>query len=141
MGLENGLVTSFFQFFDLPEGVELSYVGNQAAEDQLEHFGGTFAPTLALEFDGATTRLVEELGPGVVVRTAAQTGEGDGDVTDDSGDTGSDDQTDSETTTPGDTDDQTDGGDQADAGDDTTPQGGVDAGFGGAASMLDDEGS
>lgn len=157
MGLPNGLVTSFFQYFDLPDGVELSYVGSQQPEFQLEHFGGTFAPTLALEFDGATTNLVEELDPGVLVRTAAQTESGEDDTTDGTTD-------DSEATTPDATDDQTDatGGtddqstddqstdnqstddqstdDQSDA-DATTPQGGVDAGFGGAASLLDDEGS
>lgn len=147
MGLPNGLVTSFFQYFDLPEGVELSYVGSQAPEFQLDHFGGTFAPTLALEFDGATTRLVDELGPGVLVRTAAQTDDGEDDGTGGAEDTGTDD----DATTPDDsaTDGQDDAGDgQGDAGDgdgdgadSTTPQGGVDAGFGGAASMLDDEGS
>jgi levansucrase len=66
MTLANGVVTSFFQYFDLPDDVELDYVGTQDIDFQMERFAGTFAPSVRIEFDGATTRIVEELAPGAL---------------------------------------------------------------------------
>jgi levansucrase len=66
MTLPNGVVTSFFQYFDLPDDVELDYVGTQDIDFQMERFAGTFAPSVRIEFDGATTRIVEELAPGAL---------------------------------------------------------------------------
>jgi levansucrase len=67
MTLPNGVVTSFFQFFDIGTDVEVSYVGEQSEEFQMEHFGGTFAPSILVEFDGDRTEFVEELAPGQLV--------------------------------------------------------------------------
>lgn len=64
MGHPDGAVTSFFQFFDIGEVDDIDYIGDQSPEFQREHFGGTFAPSLHVEFDGDTTRIVEELAPG-----------------------------------------------------------------------------
>jgi levansucrase len=64
MGHPNGVVTSFFQFFDIGDVGDIDYIGDQSPEFQLEHFGGTFAPSIHVEFDGDTTRIVEELAPG-----------------------------------------------------------------------------
>jgi levansucrase len=68
MTLPNGIVTSFFQFFDIGGDVELSYIGDQSPEFQREHFGGTFAPSLLIDFDDDRTALVEELAPGQLLR-------------------------------------------------------------------------
>jgi levansucrase len=64
MTLPNGFVTSFFQYFDLDEGVDLQYVGDQPEEYQFEKFAGTFAPTVEIVFEGTTTRVVSEHAPG-----------------------------------------------------------------------------
>jgi hypothetical protein len=68
MTLPNGIATSFFQFFDIDGDVELSYIGEQSPDFQREHFGGTFAPSILIEFSGDRTEFVEELAPGQLVR-------------------------------------------------------------------------
>jgi levansucrase len=68
MTLPNGIATSFFQFFDIDGDVELSYIGEQSPDFQREHFGGTFAPSILIEFDGDRTEFVEELAPGQLLR-------------------------------------------------------------------------
>jgi levansucrase len=67
MTLPNGIATSFFQFFDIDGDVEISYIGEQSPDFQREHFGGTFAPSLLIRFDGDRTEFVEELAPGQLV--------------------------------------------------------------------------
>ncbi|HSL74531.1 MAG TPA: glycoside hydrolase family 68 protein [Ilumatobacteraceae bacterium] len=67
MTLSNGVVTSFFQFFGIDGDVEVSYIGEQSPEFQMEHFGGTFAPSILVDFDGDRTEIVEELAPGQLV--------------------------------------------------------------------------
>lgn len=64
MTLPNGVTTSFFQYWGLDDGVDLDYVGQQDPEFQIEQFGGTFAPSIEIIFDGNTTRLGDELAPG-----------------------------------------------------------------------------
>lgn len=64
MTLPNGVVTSFFQYFGLEGDQDLTYVGEQDPQFQVDRFAGTFAPSIEIEFDGATTRVVGELGPG-----------------------------------------------------------------------------
>jgi levansucrase len=66
MTLPNGLVTSFFQYQGLEEGQDLTYVGTQDADFQVEAFGGTFAPTVEVRFDGTSTEVVGALAPGQV---------------------------------------------------------------------------
>jgi levansucrase len=67
MTLSNGVVTSFFQFFDIGSDVEVSYIGEQSPEFQMDHFGGTFAPSILVDFDRDRTEIVEELAPGQLV--------------------------------------------------------------------------
>jgi levansucrase len=67
MTLPSGIATSFFQFFDIGGDVELSYIGDQSPEFQRDHFGGTFAPSILVDFDGDRTEIVEELAPGQLV--------------------------------------------------------------------------
>jgi levansucrase len=68
MTLPNGMVTSFFQYFDLPEGTDsLDYIGDASAETQFEKFGGTFAPSVEIELDGRESRVVTEHEPGQIV--------------------------------------------------------------------------
>jgi levansucrase len=67
MTLHNGVATSFFQFFDIGSDVELSYIGEQSPEFQREHFGGTFAPSIMVDFDEDRTEIVEVLAPGQLV--------------------------------------------------------------------------
>jgi levansucrase len=64
MTLPDGVVTSFFQYFDLDEDMELSYVGDESAQFQLDHFAGTVAPSIVVGFEGTTTRVGAELAPG-----------------------------------------------------------------------------
>jgi levansucrase len=64
MTLPNGVATSFFQFFDIGGDVEISYIGDQSPEFQREHFGGTFAPSLLIDFVDDATEIVEVLEPG-----------------------------------------------------------------------------
>jgi levansucrase len=62
--LPNGITTSFFQFWGLEGDVSLDYVGEQDPSFQLERFGGTFAPSVEIVFDGDTTTVGRELAPG-----------------------------------------------------------------------------
>jgi levansucrase len=62
--LPNGITTSFFQFWGLEGDVSLDYVGEQDPSFQLERFGGTFAPSIEIIFDGDTTTVGRELAPG-----------------------------------------------------------------------------
>ncbi|HSL57378.1 MAG TPA: glycoside hydrolase family 68 protein [Acidimicrobiales bacterium] len=71
MALPDGQVLSFFQYFGLEAGQGLDYIGSQSPELQIESFGGTFAPTIVIELDGATTSILDELGPGQMVVDAA----------------------------------------------------------------------
>jgi levansucrase len=59
MTLMDGRVTSFFQYFDLEQDQTLDYVGEQDPQFQMDHFGGTPAPVVQIEFDGKETRVVE----------------------------------------------------------------------------------
>ncbi|MFP4312292.1 MAG: glycoside hydrolase family 68 protein [Nitriliruptoraceae bacterium] len=68
MTLADGLVTSFFQYQGLEEGQDLTYIGDQDPDFQVEAFGGTFAPTVEVRFDGSSTEVGEELAPGQVRR-------------------------------------------------------------------------
>jgi len=56
-------VLSYYNYFDL-EDTTLTGVGDLPREEQQARFGGTFAPTLVVELDGSSTRLVETLDPG-----------------------------------------------------------------------------
>ena len=56
-------VLSFYNYHDLGEA-SLTGVGDLPREEQQAKFGGTFAPTVVVELDGSSTRLVETLGPG-----------------------------------------------------------------------------
>lgn len=64
MTLPNGVATSFFQFFDIGGDVEISYIGDQSPEFQREHFGGTFAPSILVDFEEDRTEIVDVLAPG-----------------------------------------------------------------------------
>jgi hypothetical protein len=66
--LANGIATSFFQFVGIGDEMEIGEIGEQDVDSQLESFAGTFAPSIEVEFDGASTRLGAELEPGQLAR-------------------------------------------------------------------------
>jgi levansucrase len=68
MVLANGIATSFFQFVGIGDEMEIGEIGEQDVDSQLESFAGTFAPSVQVEFDGASTRLGDELEPGQLAR-------------------------------------------------------------------------
>ncbi|MFD1600836.1 glycoside hydrolase family 68 protein [Halobellus rarus] len=56
-------VLSYYNYHDLGDDT-LTGVGNLPREDQMAKFGGTFAPTLVVELDGASTEIVDTLDGG-----------------------------------------------------------------------------
>jgi levansucrase len=64
--LANGIVTSFVNYTDVPEGMTLDDLGAESEELQFRTFGGMLAPSLQLEFDGDRVTIVEELGFGQI---------------------------------------------------------------------------
>ncbi|NKE37011.1 glycoside hydrolase family 68 protein [Natronococcus sp. JC468] len=57
---EEVLVTSFFNYYDL-RGLSLDDVADLPADEQQRRFGGTLAPTVRLDVDGAATRVLGAL--------------------------------------------------------------------------------
>jgi levansucrase len=64
--LDSGIVTSFVNYTDVPEGLTLDDIGEADEATQFRTFGGMLAPSLQLEFDGDRVTIAEELGFGQI---------------------------------------------------------------------------
>lgn len=64
MVMSNGTVISYVDYVDV-EGKDIQEIGLQSPEYQIEHFGGTLAPSLKLSITGDRTSIVTEKKQGV----------------------------------------------------------------------------
>jgi levansucrase len=64
--LKDGLVISYVNYYNL-EGLSPGDIYDQPVDYLRQHFGGTLAPTIALDIEGKKTTIRRVLGPGQIV--------------------------------------------------------------------------